>query len=363
MRITFVLAGINLSGGDRVNVTLADHLRRRGHDVLAIWPNPPRLSGKDVLSSLLRCQLPRRRSLDPTYLNQPGMRLNFRGIDTDNGIRDDHVPDADFVVATFWTTAEWVAALSARKGKKIYFLQQYEANFGHPTDRVDATWRHPMQKIVCSDWLRVLARDRFNDPNAVVVPNGIDTTLFHSDPRDKQPQPTLGFLYAPSNAVKATPLALEVISAVRRHIPNLRVMALGIEPPSRRHPLPPGTRYFRNPPQSELKQLYSTCDVWLCTSTSEGFHLPPHEAMACRCPVVSTAVGGPTDLIDHGRNGFLVEVGDRDALVRHSLTVLNSGNETWRSMSDAANQSALRFTWEGAAERFESVLRGSEVWC
>jgi glycosyltransferase involved in cell wall biosynthesis len=43
-------------------------------------------------------------------------------------------------------------------------------------------------------------------------------------------------------------------------------------------------------------------------------HLPILEAMACSCPVVSTAVGGSVDSIKQGVNGYLVPVGNSEEL-------------------------------------------------
>jgi glycosyltransferase involved in cell wall biosynthesis len=102
--------------------------------------------------------------------------------------------------------------------------------------------------------------------------------------------------------------------------------------------------------------LYSRCDVWLCGSRSEGFHLPPIEAMACRCPVVSTRVGGPMDIVEEGVNGFLVEVDSATVLARKAVDVLNLSNEAWKAMSAAAEETARRYSWDDATDLFERAL-------
>jgi hypothetical protein len=61
-------------------------------------------------------------------------------------VGDDDVPDADVVLATFWRTAPWVAALSPRKGAKAILLQGYEILPGRKDAMMDAAWRLPFAK-------------------------------------------------------------------------------------------------------------------------------------------------------------------------------------------------------------------------
>ena len=354
MRVSFVLPNANLGGGTRVIALFAEHLQRRGHDVLVVStpPKPPRL--REQVRSLLRGNgWPRRLRSWQTHLDE--RIVPQRVIDCFRPIVDDDLPDADVVIATWWETAEWVAQLGPRKGAKAYFIQQYEANFGQPDDRVASTWRLPMQKIVCSQWLADLARDSFGDSTAILTPNGIDLDLFHAPPRGKQPRPTVGLLYS-SAPVKACDVALATVAEAARQVPELHLRAFGLPDPVPGLPLPNGTDYTRQPAQTHLREIYGACDVWLCTSRSEGYHLPPHEAMACRCPVVSTRVGGPMELIEEGVNGYLVDVGDFDALVRRLVDVLTLSEPAWKRMSDAALATAQRFAWEDATDLFEDAL-------
>jgi glycosyltransferase involved in cell wall biosynthesis len=94
----------------------------------------------------------------------------------------------------------------------------------------------------------------------------------------------------------------------------------------------------------------------LCASRSEGFGLPLLEAMACRTPVVSTRVGGATDLIEEGREGYVVDVEDSEGLARRLVQVLSLDEPAWRVMSDAAFATATGYTWDDATDLFEAGL-------
>ena len=60
-------------------------------------------------------------------------------------------------------------------------------------------------------------------------------------------------------------------------------------------------------PHALLSTYYRAADVCLVPSRSESFGLVALEAAACGTPVIASAVGGLTTLVDHGRTGFLVE--------------------------------------------------------
>ena len=48
-------------------------------------------------------------------------------------------------------------------------------------------------------------------------------------------------------------------------------------------------------------------DVYICTSHIEGFSISIAEAMACGLPVISTRCTGPTEILENGKNGILID--------------------------------------------------------
>ena len=352
MRITFVLPYAGLQGGVRVVSIYADRLRKRGHSV-ALVSSPPqvRLRSRAKALALRLGGVPI--SKEVSYLD--GLGLDHCVLDRPREVTDADVPDADVIVATYYTTAYGVQKLSRAKGAKAIFIQNYEVPEGTSNSRLDATWRMRMHKITISRWLVDLARDRFGDGSVSHVPNSVDTHQFHAPPRGRSRIPTVGLLYS-TFALKGCRTSLEALKRIAAVLPELRVVSFGAERPDFRLPLPRFAQFHFCPAQDELRNLYAQCDVWLCGSNVEGFHLPPLEAMACRCPVVSTRVGGPWDIIAEGVNGHLVEVKDSRGLAERTLDILSGPEVRWRSMSDAAYRTATRFTWDDATDLFESAL-------
>ena len=355
MKINMVLPTVDISGGVRVIAIYAQRLAQRGHEVTCVSCTARPASLRRKIGSLARGRgWPANPRPRPSHMDS--VDVAHRVISPWRPIRDADVPDGDVVLATWWETAEWVAALSPSKGAKAYLIQHHELLFeGMPRERVAATWRLPLHKITISKWLTEVAHDTYGDPYASHVPNSVDTDQFHAPPRGRQQQPTVGMLYS-ATKFKGAQVSLEAIGRASKQVPGLRVVAFGAEPVNPELPLPPGAEYHHRPPQNAIKDLYAKCDVWLCGSRSEGFHLPPLEAMACRCPVVSTRVGGSMDVIDEGVNGHLVDVGDVAALADRLTRVLKLPEPAWRQMSDAALSTAKRYTWDDAAQRLESAL-------
>ncbi|VVS90856.1 glycosyl transferases group 1 [Desulfoluna spongiiphila] len=61
---------------------------------------------------------------------------------------------------------------------------------------------------------------------------------------------------------------------------------------------------------SDMPQLYNTMDILIMPTVREGFGLAVAEAMACGLPVVATNCSAIPELIDHGKGGFLCNIGD-----------------------------------------------------
>jgi glycosyltransferase involved in cell wall biosynthesis len=71
------------------------------------------------------------------------------------------------------------------------------------------------------------------------------------------------------------------------------------------------------PSDQMLNALLSKAKIALQLSTREGFEVKVSEALHKGRPVIATLAGGIPPQIQHGKNGFLTDVGDTDAVAEH----------------------------------------------
>jgi glycosyltransferase involved in cell wall biosynthesis len=232
-------------------------------------------------------------------------------------------------------------------------MQDYEVYFS-PVDRVDAACRLPMPKIVLTDWMRDLLREKFDSEPLAVMPNGIDLGVFRTPPRGRNPIPMVGTVYSWARN-KGTDICLRAIEIARRSIPELRFRVVSNGMPIPSLPLPPGTHFSARLRDAGLRDAYSSCDAWLFGTRQEGFGMPLLEAMACRTPVIATPGGAAPDIVPKG-GGILIPHDDPEAMAREIVRVCTMPQSEWRDLSETARHVAEGFTWEEATLRFEQAL-------
>lgn len=352
MRVCFIVAALDRSGGANIIHTYATRLARRGHEVHVVGRPPAIPTWREQLRSIRYSGTLLRKNLnqDTAYV---GGDYRLHIIESYRPIRASDIPASDAIVATWWETAEWLGTMPASKGKKFHLVQGYEVF--HYTDerRVHAALQLPTIKIAVSSWLKEIMQEKLGICDAEVIPNSVDCSCFYSDGRKRRSSPVIGMIVSPIPE-KNCAVGFEAITAAQRVIPDLQVILIDPEGVVER---PPGaTRLLGYVEQHRLREVYSACDAWLWPSIAEGFGLPILEAMACGTPVVATRAGASTDLISDGLNGIVVDGFDHESLTAGIQRLLNQSELEWRKMSDAAHDAAHRYSWDEATDRFEAVL-------
>ena len=109
--------------------------------------------------------------------------------------------------------------------------------------------------------------------------------------------------------------------------------------------------------QDQIQEKLAIADIMLIPSELESFGLAALEAMACEVVPISTRAGGVPEVIDHGKSGYLADVGDVDTMARYAIELL-SDERRLREMGKQARAVAMeRFCSTKIVKQYEDFYR------
>ena len=93
------------------------------------------------------------------------------------------------------------------------------------------------------------------------------------------------------------------------------------------------------------------------TSETEGFSNAVMEYMACGVPVVATDAGGNRELVENGKNGYLVPVGDCAKMAEKIIKLLLDPELRFRMGKDNRQEIGEKYTMEAMVRNYERLYR------
>ncbi|MBV2354565.1 glycosyltransferase family 1 protein [Streptomyces sp. J2-1] len=199
-------------------------------------------------------------------------------------------------------------------------------------------------------------------PRVALWPRGVDTARFHPGHRDEALRRELapdGELIVGYVGRLAPEKQVELLAATCA-LDGVKVVVVG-DGPSRDQLTGalPGAILLGRRTGHDLARIFASLDVFAHTGPFETFCQTVQEAMASGVPVVAPAVGGPLDLVDHGRTGLLVPPRDPHA-VRDAVRAL-AADPALRAAYGTAGRAAVEGrTWAAVGDRlvehYEDVL-------
>ena len=110
-------------------------------------------------------------------------------------------------------------------------------------------------------------------------------------------------------------------------------------------------------PKEEVNDLLNNADIFLLTSYSEGLPNVVLEAMSKELPVVTTRCGGVAEIIDHEKDGFIVELYDHAGIAKYTEQLINDISLRHQIGKAAREKVILKFTLEKQTDTFEKYYR------
>jgi len=225
--------------------------------------------------------------------------------------------------------------------------QQYErecVNLTYPYDKV----------ITTSRWLANLASKFFNC-KIFIVPPGIDAQF--KPAKILQRRFIVGGLYHEAPDKNASLLAASIAGIRAKVDTKVKAVFLASRSPSKLDLLEGMQCSYSlaiDPPQDLIPHIYSICNVWISTSTNEGFGLTTLEAMSCGTPVVWVPSYGLDDYMVHQKNCMIAR--DKTAIIE-AVQILQNDRAIRMGIINGASKMVAQFTWDSAVEGLTMALR------
>jgi L-malate glycosyltransferase len=109
--------------------------------------------------------------------------------------------------------------------------------------------------------------------------------------------------------------------------------------------------------QEQIGEKLAIADVLLLPSQLESFGLAALEAMASEVVPVATRVGGLPEVVEHGKTGFLADVGDVDAMAKDAIAILNDETRLRKMGKDCRAAAADKFSAKKIIPQYEDFYR------
>lgn len=113
--------------------------------------------------------------------------------------------------------------------------------------------------------------------------------------------------------------------------------------------------FLKDVSQERLVELYREAKLFLLSSDEEGLGLVILEAMSCGIPVVSTACGGPSTVVQDGKTGRLVPPRDAEKLADASIDLLQDSSLLRSYGQRSRDRIVNEFSEEATIRQFVSV--------
>lgn len=336
--VIFYLHSTGLCGGIRVVLEMVSRLQESG----------------------VHCELWTPPAPKPTWFKRP---LNWRMFSSLDALGKAARDTRAHKVATWWETAYWVNETLRGDDKGFYLTQDIETTYSQSAtqdSRIMATYQMGLTPIPTSKWVEnELLSKRISDVKPVFVGLGIDDSVYYPLPMAREqfriftpyrphagPRDLKGWLCARVAAAKCRE---------RNPLTSLVTFGNGGAP----NDVPDGMPHIHvnSPSDAKVCELYNQAGVFLMASNHEGFGLTALEAMACGCPVVTTACHGNGEYAVDGVNCLMAQPGDSEALGAHLAGIMADSALAMR-LGQRGIETAREYKWEYAIKRLTTAFAG-----
>ncbi len=295
-------------------------------------------------------------------------------------INDETIRNADVVIG--FDTSSWILAERCKKLGKKFIL---DVSIGHPNSReiiykeLAALYPQWVEHLTSKDkFLIDIERDEIELADKIVVPSefvrktyiengiaenkitinpfGTNVSFFKPALKQVKRQGVKYLFFGSLTARKGLPFLLETWEDFYKSFPNASLIIAGVGSLPINYKLPPGVQQIGKVVPDQRQELYSRADVFVFPSFFEGLALVQIEAAACGLPIIGTTNSGATEIVTEGKEGFVIQPGNKDQLYNALKYFCENRNSIELMGKRACNKVNEYFSWNAYGNRWGYIL-------
>jgi UDP-glucose:(heptosyl)LPS alpha-1,3-glucosyltransferase len=283
-------------------------------------------------------------------------------------------PDVVIVHALFHRLHELTRRGSSDQKERAGFVRAFHrsAYYGFLTHLERLIYRRRSVRLAAVSKRTVSLLARYFQREAVLIPNGVDTSQFSVQARVAGRNPARqrrGFrdedfvllLIGNDWRIKGLPAILAAMATLST-LP-LRLLVVGSDSVSPfkeiANRLGVAGRCNWETPRRDVIEFYAAADVYVSPSREDSFGLPVAEAMACGLPVITSVLAGVSSQVRDGVDGFVLREPEDAAALAALIGQLYADEPLRRRIGNAAALGAQSWTWDDSADALWELLKSA----
>jgi len=320
MKISFVEPHLELYGGIRRIIELANRLTERGHDVTIFHSDGSPCQWMKCIAKIKSYDEVLKEEHDVIIYNDPDP-VDYK-----------LVKKAKAKLKIFYVLALYERELLKGVNPKIYLPRNKRMLI------LKKCLKSPYLKLVNSTWMYYWLKENMKIDSKILI-GGVNTEMFRPVKVEKDPNEIRILCSGDPRERKGTKTVLEAFKIVKKKEPKVKL----------------DTYYGKGIPQEKMAEKYCSADIFVDGQWYAGWNNPVAEAMACKVPVVCTDIGGVRDFAFHEKTALLVPPKNPEAIASAILRLIRD-EELRERLRENAYQHIRQFDWDKSAERLEEII-------
>lgn len=364
MRIVYFFTDFGYTGGPLTIYNFMNKLVEFGHEVYAVTPYESFRWRKDGYLKYIE-RRPRVKIAYRILRRKLAQLLTGQKVSSEVAVLTSELVckyealsvDADILVATYPYTVDAVIKLG--KDKKIVMHNQHyeEHMFRDYADiaQIRALNHYPVNHIVNCSWLYKMFKYNYaRDP--IIVTPGVDNEIFFEKEETLEKYSDIKKIKIisycdPQRSFKGYDQQIQILRKLYEINGDcIDIQFFGGDPKRNDFKY----TFLGKLPQKKLAEYYRQAHIMVMFSWYESFPLPPVEAMACGCAVISTKYG-TEDYLEDNVTGKIINSFDIDGSVRIINELIHDPAKLLRYVKNA-REMVKKFTWQEQSKKLNKFL-------